>query len=204
MNRPKSYSSTAATPLLTNLYGAPTTPTTVTGTNGSTNNIFANGSPRSNNSTNSTPKQVSPVDKIAIHSKEYVGPCFIDGENHRKWIVSVSINGQPEQIIDLVDPFTEKEYHKNNDNRLQRGNLELNQDRTEKYFNRLFDQLGLSYCRKKDCRISVHEDVTQVSETSDFASIHSLLWEVLEHPEFWPYSERSETPTKRIAKRLAS
>ncbi|KAI1090497.1 hypothetical protein F5B19DRAFT_462708 [Rostrohypoxylon terebratum] len=188
MNRPESYPA-VTTPLLIDLT-APTAPTPTIGT--------ANGSPRSDGNISSTPKQVSPVDKIAIHNKEYLGPHFINGQNRRKWTVAITVNGQPERTTELVDPFAEEEYHKDNNNRVQRGNLELNQDRIEKYFKGLFDQLGLGCCRKKDCRISIHEDVTQVSETSDFASIHSLLWEILEHSNFWPCSEPGERPVKRI------
>ncbi|KAI1452948.1 hypothetical protein F4805DRAFT_445286 [Annulohypoxylon moriforme] len=202
MNRPKSYNPTVATPLLVDLHRAPTAPTvpaTRTDINSSPSNTFTNGTLGSNVNTTSTLDRVLPIDKIAIHGKEYIGLWSVNGQNHRKWVVAVAVNGQPERTTDLVDPFTEEEYHKNNHNKLQRGNLELDQGRTEKYFNGLFDQLGLSCCRKKDCRISVHEDVTRISETSDFASIHSLLWEVLEHPDFWPCSELSETPpVKRV------
>ncbi|KAI2469183.1 hypothetical protein F4781DRAFT_431702 [Annulohypoxylon bovei var. microspora] len=204
MNRPEPYNPMVTTPLLIDLHRAPTAPTAPTApiagtdTNGSAINTFTNGPSRTKGNISSPPKPASLVDKIAIHSKEYVGPCLINGRNRRKWIVVVVVNGQSERTTNLVDPFTEEEYYKNVNNRLQRGNLELNQDSTKRYFEELFDQLGLRCCRKKDCRISVHEDVTQISETSDFASIHSLLWEVLEHPDFWPCSESGETPVKRV------
>ncbi|KAI1779076.1 hypothetical protein F4818DRAFT_403277 [Hypoxylon cercidicola] len=195
------YEPTVTTPLLNGSQRIPTAPATSAGTNGFAVHPLANGSSRLNYKPNPIPKPTSSVDKITIQGKEYVGSCTIDGRQYRKWRVVIAIDGQPErEPIDLVDPFTAEEYDKRDNHKVRRGKLQLlDKDRAKRYFNALFKQLNLSCCRSTDRRISIHEDVTKISESSDFASVHSLLWEVLEHPEFWPCSQSDGgTPVRRV------
>ncbi|XXH02803.1 hypothetical protein Hte_009190 [Hypoxylon texense] len=192
------YEPTVTTPLLNGAQRVPAVPATGT-TNGFA--VHANGSTRLNYQPNTNPKPTSSVDKITIQGKEYVGSCVVEGKQYRKWRVVVAVAGQPErEPIDLIDPFTAEEYDKNDNHKIRRGKLQfLDPDRAKRYFNALFKQLNLNCCRGTDRRISIHEDVTKVSQSSDFASVHSLLWEVLEHPDFWPCNQSDGgTPVKRV------
>ncbi|KAI0836141.1 hypothetical protein F5Y06DRAFT_110499 [Hypoxylon sp. FL0890] len=199
MNRSETYRPTVTTPLLIDSHGEPTVPKAGADTNGSTGHSAAAVFSRSNGIPNTTTKPAPSVDKIAIHSKECLTPYPVDGNHRRKWRVAVEVNGNQERTTDLVDPFAVDEYYKNDNDRIQRGKLQiLDKSLAQTYFNQLFDQLGLSCCQKREARIVIHEDVTKISESSHFPSIHSLLWEVLEHPDFWPCSNSGEIPVKRV------